>query len=93
MGMFDKEVQLKNAPFFDDKDGFMLWEGTFIGAHTSADYGEGVKARVVAGPDREEYIVFGVLAEQIGRMNNGDLPAKVKVEKDGRANVFVKVEE
>jgi len=98
MSMFDREVQLKNAEEFDAAEPFELFGGEFLGMHKSADYGETPKAKVVAGPagsdavDGQDYIVFGVMAEQIGRMNHDDLPATVRMGKDGRANVFVKVD-
>lgn len=98
MGMFDKEIQLKNAEEFDAMQPFTLFGGKFLGMADSSEYGQRPKARVQAGPkdsasaDANEYVVFGVLAEQIGRMESNDLPATVKLTQDGRANVFVKVE-
>lgn len=97
MGMFDKETQLKNADFTDGV--FMLWEGKYHGKVTHAEYGENTKATVLASPlgknkdDADEYVVFGVMADQIGRIDNGDLPSRVIITKDGRANVLQKVEE
>jgi len=96
MGMFDKETQLKNAQEFDAAQPFELFEAEFLGKHESAEYGEGMKAKVKAGPKdsvpsaSKEYIVFGVMAEQVGRMDPSDLPATVKIGQDGRANVLVK---
>ena len=98
MSMFDKETQLKNATEFDAAQPFQLFGGEYIGMVTSAQYGNRPKARVKAGPAgsiesaAKEYIVFGVLAEQISRMQQGDLPATVKLAEDGQAKVFVKVE-
>lgn len=98
MGMFDKETQLKNATEFDAEQPFELFEAEFLGRTKSAEYGENVKARVLAGPQgsirdaAKDYIVFGVMAEQIGRMDSNDLPATVKIGKDGRANILVKVD-
>ena len=99
MSMFDKETQLKNASEFDAAQGFTLFSGEFLGMAESAEYGARPKARVKAGPldsiesTGKEYIVFGVLAEQIGRIAADDLPAKVKLGQDGRATVFVKLSE
>jgi hypothetical protein len=96
MGMFDKETQLKNAEFANGP--FMVYRGEFLGNTRHAEYGDNVKARVRAGAvggseiDAEWYVVFGVLAEQIGRMDKGELPEKVKLGMDGRANVFVKAD-
>jgi hypothetical protein len=98
MSMFDKETQLKNAAEFDAAQPFALFSGEYLGMVESAEYGARPKARVKAGPAGsiesagQEYIVFGVLAEQINRMQPDDLPATVKLAEDGRAKVFVKVE-
>lgn len=100
MGMFDKETQLKHAPFLetDPHSKFMLWEGEYLGMTEHKDYGTNTKARVKAGPvngsstDAEYYVVFGVMADQIGRMESGDLPARVKIIQDGRANVLARSE-
>lgn len=98
MSMFDKETQLKNAQEFDAAQGLTLFSGEFLGMAESAEYGARPKARVKAGPlgsiesAGKDYVVFGVLAEQIGRIAPGDLPTNVKLAEDGRANVFVKVE-
>jgi hypothetical protein len=97
MGMFDKETQLKNAEFASGE--FMLYSGEFLGNVKHAEYGDNTKARVRAGVvggsqvDAEEYVVFGVMAEQVGRISSGDLPQKVRIGQDGRANVLVKAEE
>lgn len=94
-GMFDKETQLKNAEFGTGE--FMIYSGEYLGKVDHAEYGENTKARVKAGVvggsevDAEDYVVFGVMAEQIGRMDDGDLPAKCKIGEDGRAKVLVKV--
>ena len=98
--MFDKETQLKNAPFLesDASAPFMLHTGDYLGLVDSQEYGARPKARVTAGvvggsrTDAEEYVVFGVMAEQIGRMKSGELPEKVRITQDGRANVFAKAE-
>ena len=100
MGMFDKEVQLKNAPFLENNSEgeFMLYNGTYLGTVNHKEYGSNTKARVKAGVvggsevDAESYVVFGVMADQIGRMDNGELPQKVRITIDGRANVLTKVE-
>ena len=90
MGMFDKEKSLTKS---DHKNNdFVLWSGQFLGTTKSADYGENVKARVQVSAnkdaEREDYVVFGVMADQINRLDSGDLPAIVRIGKDGRANVF-----
>lgn len=96
MGMFDREVQLKNAEDFNPQQPFELFEAEFLGMSKSAQYGSNPKARVKAGPAgsvpgaAKEYVVFGVMAEQVGRMDNSDLPATVKIGQDGQANVFVR---
>lgn len=96
MSMFDKETQLKNAEFADGA--FILYSGEFLGNVRHAEYGSNTKAKVIAGPvggseqDAGEYVVFGVMAEQIGRMKPGELPEKVKLTTDGRANVFAKAD-
>lgn len=89
MGMFDKENQLKNAEFAEGEKPFTLHSGTFNGEVTTT-YGKNVKATVIAGPDREEFIVYGTMAEQIGRMESGELPTEVKVSKDGQSNILAK---
>lgn len=88
MGMFDTETQLKDAEFAKDGQVFTLHSGEYVGTHHSAQYGDNDKAKVTAGPNQESFIVFGVLAQQIQRMDEGDLPAQVRIVKDGRANVF-----
>lgn len=95
MGMFDKETQLKNAPEFDVAQGCRIFKGEYLGKHKSAEYNETTKAKVWAGPvdslesDAKEYILFGTMADQIGRIDNGDLPANVKMIQEGRSNVLV----
>lgn len=97
MGAFDKETQLKNATEFDPEQPFELFKGEYMGNVKSAEYGDNTKAKVWAGPQgsiegaAKEYVVFGVMADQIGRQGDGDFPATVKIGKDGRANVLVKV--
>lgn len=98
MGMFDKEVQLKNAEFAENGNPFTIYSAEPPFKAKSAEYGENMKAFVLAGPidgnesDAEKYVVFGVMAEQCGRIESGDLPATVKVGQDGRANVLQKVD-
>lgn len=88
--MFDKETQLKNAPFAESGQTFTLYSAEYKGMHES-EYGRNERALVVAGPDEETFVVFGVLAQQVQRMDDGDLPAQVKIGKDGRANIFEQV--
>jgi hypothetical protein len=93
MGMFDKEQALTKTDLAADEQGFFLWKGEYIGISKHAEYGENQKARVDASPlsdksDIKPYVVFGVLADQIQRMGADDLPAVVRIGKDGRANVF-----
>lgn len=92
VGMFEKEVQLTKAPFVEvGGKPFYLHSAKYLGKAESADYGSNDKASVVAGPDpdtKDDFIVFGVMAQQVSRMDSGDLPAWVKIEKDGRANCF-----
>lgn len=97
MGMFDKETQLKNASEFDLEQGCRIFKGEYLGNHKSAEFNATTKAKVWAGPidsvesDAKEYILFGTMADQIGRIDAGDLPANVKMVKDGRSNVLVPV--
>ena len=94
MGMFDKMDQLKNAPFSDGD--FFIFSATYKGMTDHPEYGRNHMAEVVASAtekdEQDTYIVYGVMAEQVARIENGDLPAKVKLGKDGRANILVKVE-
>lgn len=96
MSMFDKETQLKNAEFADGA--FILYRGEFLGTVKHAEFGNNTKARVWAGPvggqeaDAKEYVVFGTMAEQIGRIKPSDLPEKVKITVDGRSNVIARAE-
>lgn len=89
MGMFDKEVLLKNADFAKDGQTFTLHSAEYIGRVKSAEYGENDKATVEAGPDHEDFVVFGVLAQQIQRMEQNELPTQVRIGQDGRAKIFV----
>jgi len=88
MGMFDKEKQLKNQPFTEGEKVFEIHSGRFNGEVVTT-YGKNVKATVIAGPDKEEFILYGTMAEQIGRMESGELPAKVKIGQDGQSNVLI----
>ena len=92
MGMFEREIQLKNAEFAQNEQAFDLHSGEFLGTVKSAEYGAQPKARVTAGPDKGSFVVFGVKAEQIGRMEAGELPCRVKIGKHGQAEPFVKAE-
>jgi len=87
MGMFDKEEQLKNQEFTEGEKPFTIHSGVFNGKVTTT-YGDNVKATVVAGPDKKEFILYGTMAEQIGRMEPGELPAEVKIGQDGQSNVL-----
>lgn len=95
MGMFDREPNLASQEWV--KEPFDLMRAEYIGLVKSADFGENRKARVWAIPPGEDapatFAVYGVLAEQISRMESGELPAKVRVAKEGRAHVFVSVGE
>lgn len=95
MGMFDRETSLTKSDFMG-KD-FVLVKGEYLGVSRSADYGENSKARVTVreldGSEERTFVVFGVLADQIQRMEAGDLPAPVRIGKDGRANVFEPVDD
>ena len=87
MGMFDKGEQLKNQPWAEGEKPFTIHSGEFNGKVTTT-YGDNVKATVVAGPDKGTFILYGTMAEQIGRMDNGELPAEVKIGTDGQSNVL-----
>jgi hypothetical protein len=87
MGMFDKEEQLKNQPWAENEQPFTIHSGQFNGQVTTS-YGDNVKATVIAGPDKGEFILYGTMAEQIGRMEDGELPASVKIGQDGQSNVL-----
>jgi len=91
-GMFDKETQLKDAEFAQNEQAFDLAAAEYLGMVKSAKFGTQAKAKVIAGPAGDEFVVFGVKAEQISRMTDDDLPARVKIGKDGDAEPFVKVE-
>lgn len=94
MGMFDKEPNLSNQDWIGEP--FRVVEAKYLGTVKSADYGENQKARVTvadADGNTKNFTVYGVLADQISRMEDNDLPATVKIEKDGRANVFTKVDD
>ena len=98
MSMFDKETQLKNAEFALNGQAFTLFSVNPPMMSNHAEYGNSMKATVKAGPlgssegDAQEYVVFGVMAEQCGRQKAGDLPTNVKITQDGRANVLARAE-
>lgn len=91
MGMFDREPNLTSEGFINEP--FELLSGEYIGHVKSPDYGNNQKARVTvripATGEEATFSVYGVLADQIGRMDGDDLPATVRIEKQGNANVFV----
>lgn len=96
MGAFDKEKQLTKSLFAAGE--FVIWSGTYLGEHNSADYGPNAKARVVVSAvdqldpeQRETFVLFGVMAEQIERQDGGDFPRVCRIGQDGRANVIVPV--
>lgn len=91
-GMFDREKQLKDADFAQNEQAFDLHSAEYLGMVKSSKFGTQAKATVVAGPQSEDFVVFGVKAEQIGRMNSGELPVRVKIGRDGDAEPFVKAE-
>lgn len=91
--MFEKEELLTKSDFASRE--FILYGGDFLGETEHAEYGKNVKATVtVSGlgresqADRKEFVVYGVLADQVRRVESGDLPAVARIGKDGRANVF-----
>lgn len=94
MGMFDKEPNLTGEGWTGQP--FKLVSGEYLGSVKSAEYGANQKARVVvetpAGETRK-FSVYGVLADQIGRMDQGDLPAMVRIEQQGNANAFVRADQ
>lgn len=97
MGMFDKEQGLTSQDDFDTSQPFELVSAEYLGKVKHADYGENQKARVLVrgvgeSGDGAPYVVFGVMADQIQRMDDDDLPAIVIVAKDGRANVFARAD-
>lgn len=94
MGMFDREKSLTKQDDFDITQPFEMVSAEYLGQVKSADYGDNQKARVTVnvGGENVAYSVYGVMADQIQRMEADDLPATVQVVKDGRANVFERVE-
>lgn len=90
MGMFDKRTSLTKSDYAN-RD-FWLLSGSYVGVTESTKFGKNHQAAVTVADtldgDGEEFVVYGVLAEQISRMDEGDLPAHVRIGKDGRANVF-----
>lgn len=96
MSMFDRETQLTKDYAPDSGKTFVLWEGEYIGAVKHPEFGDNQKATVTAseivdGRDRGEkdtYTVYGVMADQIRRLDSEDLPAVCQIVKEGRANVI-----
>ena len=94
MGMFDKPPKLAEDYPPDSGKSFTITEGTFVGYDESFGSPNAMATIVVTdssgggGP----YKIYGKLAEQIARMEPGDLPAEVTIEKYDRANVFVPVD-
>lgn len=98
MGMFDREPNLTAQEFAKDGNSFQLLDGEYVGRVESPQYGPNDKGRALVRTERDNaasdrwYSVFGVLADQIRRMEDDDLPALVRIEKDGDANTFVRAE-
>lgn len=93
MGMFDKPPKLADDYPPNSGESFTITEGTFIGYDES--YGNPNAVAQITVTDSKggggPYKIYGKLAEQIARMEPGELPAEVTIEKFDRANVFVPV--
>lgn len=95
MGMFDKPPKLAEDYPPNSGKSFTIEEGNFIGYDESFGSPNATATVVVTSvetPKPTPYKIYGKLAEQIGRMESGDLPAEVTIEKFDRANVFVPVD-
>jgi len=93
MSLFDPPNDRKLSEAYSTGTPFILYEAEYEGVRDTA-FGASAQASVLAGPaDRtgtpERYRVWGTLAEQVKGMDDGDLPALVKVGKQGNRNVWV----
>lgn len=91
MGAFDKLAQLKEQPFAQNSQSFYIQSAEYQGLKPTRYGNEQSVANVVAGPSQGEldtYIVYGVMAEQVQRQDDGDFPRHCKIIKDGEANVI-----
>lgn len=91
MGMFDSPSSLTKSDLAGGE--FVAWSGEYLGKSQHGEYGENDRAALTCSPvndphERREYTVFGVMADQVRRIRPGDLPAVVRINKDGRANVL-----
>jgi len=93
VSLFDPPNDKKLAEVFPVGTAFMLYEAEYEGMPDTT-FGPRAQATVLAGPaDRsgtpERYKVWGTLAEQVQGMETGDLPALVKIGKQGNRNIWV----
>jgi hypothetical protein len=94
MGMFDKPPKLADDYPPNSGKAFTIHEAAFIGYDESFGNPNAVATvEVSETPEGKQssYKIYGKLAEQVARMESGDLPATVTIEKFDRANVFVPV--
>lgn len=93
MGAFDNPRKLTDA--FPHGTQFVWYGGEYQGS-VQTDYGENQKAVMLVAPcdnvgDKQEYVVWGVMADQVRRMEDSDLPSVCVIGKDKRANVIQQV--
>lgn len=94
MGAFENPRKLTEA--FPHGTQF-VWHtgGEYLGS-VKTDYGESQKAVILVAPidnagDKREYVVWGVMADQVRRIGDSDLPSVCVVAKDKRANIIQQV--
>lgn len=96
LSIFDQPNEDKLSDDYPEGTPFMLYSAEYEGVKNTS-FGPGHQATVLVGPEdrsgeNKEYRVFGRLAEQVKKLDAGELPARVKIIREGRAFSWAKAE-
>ncbi len=96
MGITDAPVQVNLTDIYPDGTPFLV-ESAWVEGVVKTQYGDRTMAKIIAKPcdgggvatgQGQEFAVWGSLCEQVQQLEEGDLPAVLKVVKDGKRWLF-----
>lgn len=96
MSMFDQPNEDRLSDDYPEGESFILYSAEYEGVKKTS-FGDSHQATVLIGPtdrkgENKEYRVFGRLAEQVKKLESGELPCQAQIIKEGRAHSWSKVQ-